>query len=1241
MRTRHRRLLVPLLLVMALFAEVPAAADPAGEANSGDAADGESVDPAWEQARQSGESVEVVSLRDEDSITIANPDGTTTMELYAGPAHAWDPEAAAAVDGTDPGAWVAIDTSLEAGDVGLVPVAAAAEMAFSAGGSAPLASLSTEGVGLAIGWPTALPAPEVDGSVARYRQVLPNADLEVEALATGFKWRLILNRRPTGPLTFDVPLTRMGLTAQQSTSGQLTLSDSRGNTVAVSDPATMWGADIDARTGDPTRSAPVTTTLVNTKKGQVLRVTPDGAFLADPAVTLPITVDPSPSLTASADTFVQTTYANTSQWSSTELRAGTSDGGTLKARSLVKFDVRALVDKTITNADLRLWTTHSWSCTSATVTARRLTSAFSSATVWSGQPAATTTGQGSASYAAGYSPSCPDAWGSIPVDAIVTAWAGGAANNGFQVVASESANSGWKKFNSIEAGTRPPTLSVTYNTSPATPTSLFPASGAKVADLTPALTGTFSDPDGGTGTLNFEVARSSDSVVVASGNKTGVVSGSTGTWSPGTALASQTAHKWRVRANDGTDTSAWTGWQNITPDTTAPGAPSTSSTSHPSTSTWYGLDDVAVAWAGTDPTGVGAYSWIRDTTSTTTPDTTSEGTGTSTTLANLADGTHWFHVRARDGAGNWGTTAHRRLRIDDTAPGAITVSSTSHPDPNLWVANRTISASWTAATDVTSGVAGYAVAVNQTATTTPTGSNLQTTRSASRTVAGDGLWWLHIRPRDNAGNWGPTAHYRFGVDTGSATITRPLEGETVQGDVTLQASSSPSATSATFEVYTGGDPDLAASWKAVGTDPTPDANWRWQVDWNTAQMASSARVWPNGPYRIRVALAYADGSSRKVNGPLITVDDARLGTAPHWTFEDLGEGAQVNLATGNVVITDSDVSLPTGAGTLDVVRTYNSRGTSKLGPLGWGWDLGLPTESGPAMFDELVIVDRDQTDKASAVGLADPTGDITWFLYDQTLTQPTWVVEGGDAGLTLTKPANGRWKLTDLDGTVYDFAIPTDWTIPAGTTADTAYDFVPLTTVTPPGGAGTTTSYAYHPDGRLKSVTDTLSGRRFDLVWAGTGAAARIDKITAAFDANRVAVDYTYDTTNRLTGVTDRTGLSVTYTYQSTSDLVASITPPGLQPVRMTYAPSPTGKLTASERSHVQGGSTQVARTNVTITPAADGTVTTAVRPPLGVAAGNASRDWTYTFDTGSATPPSTHQDNPPRPPRGVQQTSC
>jgi hypothetical protein len=109
------------------------------------------------------------------------------------------------------------------------------------------------------------------------------------------------------------------------------------------------------------------------------------------------------------------------------------------------------------------------------------------------------------------------------------------------------------------------------------------------------------------------------------------------------------------------DSGAWSHTAHVGPfliDTTAPPSPSASSSSHmPGThSTDRTLD---VAWHAEDSaSGVAGYSLAWSPEPSTVPDTLADTAETSMTSAELADGAWWFHVRARDGAGNWGAPSH-------------------------------------------------------------------------------------------------------------------------------------------------------------------------------------------------------------------------------------------------------------------------------------------------------------------------------------------------------------------------------------------------------------------------------------------------------------------------------------------------------------------------------------------------------------------------------------------------------
>jgi len=104
-------------------------------------------------------------------------------------------------------------------------------------------------------------------------------------------------------------------------------------------------------------------------------------------------------------------------------------------------------------------------------------------------------------------------------------------------------------------------------------------------------------------------------------------------------------------------------------DTTPPDAPVVSSFTHPDESKWYSSSDPAFTWtAPSDPSGIAGYSYALDQSSGTTPAEVVDSTGNTASYSDVADGTWYFHVRAQDGAGNWGAASHYQVNIDTMPP---------------------------------------------------------------------------------------------------------------------------------------------------------------------------------------------------------------------------------------------------------------------------------------------------------------------------------------------------------------------------------------------------------------------------------------------------------------------------------------------------------------------------------------------------------------------------------------------
>ncbi|WP_190232876.1 FG-GAP-like repeat-containing protein [Streptomyces avicenniae] len=228
---------------------------------------------AREEARRTGERVEVVALRNATSTTFALPDGSFELTAHAAPIRA-------KVNGE----WENINTDLAESDNGWTPVATSDPVHFSDGGSgvsgaaadsarsatvftrnavysaAPadgravpaadtaytdLVTFTSAGHELTVAWPGPLPEPVVSGPTALYRNVFDGVDLMLTARDSGFSHLLVVHspEAAAGAPLADIPyrLTSPDLTFHLDPVTQVvTAHDPEGAEVAVSPTPYMW-----------------------------------------------------------------------------------------------------------------------------------------------------------------------------------------------------------------------------------------------------------------------------------------------------------------------------------------------------------------------------------------------------------------------------------------------------------------------------------------------------------------------------------------------------------------------------------------------------------------------------------------------------------------------------------------------------------------------------------------------------------------------------------------------------------------------------------------------------------------------------------------------------------------------------------------------------------------------------------------------------------------------------------------
>ncbi|MFI6084202.1 DNRLRE domain-containing protein [Streptomyces sp. NPDC051217] len=568
---------------------------------------------AWAitEAEKTGKKTVVTDETTPTAYTVANPDGTLTTELTAGPERVWKN-----------GTWRKADATLtEAADGSVVAKAHPNGLRLGGkGGRLPkslraaqgdtardLVTLGSGDSQVTLQWKGGLPRPELDGTRARYNNAVPGADVIVEATRTGFEQFVEIAERPTGDYTYTLPVKAKGLKAQANKDGSVTFTDTKTGAERATMPApVMWDATVDERSGEHTNRARVDMKVIDRGAGEVnLVVTPSAAFLADPDTKYPVTVDPSTSaLSNTFDTYVQ--QGETVDWSTdTELDLGnpgtTNANGTPRtARSFITWNTTPIQDALIVDTNLALWNFHSGNtdCLPQSWTIWD-TTAPSTASRWTAQP--TWNAQYHSSTETKGSPDCaaqPDGWINADVDTLVQSWASAKATRGFMGLRAATDDiKAWKRVNSANNTANQPKLSVTYNYRPSDGTDRQAGAPFKsyagvwaVNTTTPILRDTFTDADGDKVNGTFQVYdAATDTPITTPAGEGLLVSAFVDPGKPASVavpagqLQDGRTYKFRTNASDGTHYNLnWSPWTQFVVDTTAPGAPAkVSSTTYP------------------------------------------------------------------------------------------------------------------------------------------------------------------------------------------------------------------------------------------------------------------------------------------------------------------------------------------------------------------------------------------------------------------------------------------------------------------------------------------------------------------------------------------------------------------------------------------------------------------------------------------------------------------------------------
>jgi hypothetical protein len=219
---------------------------------------------------------------------------------------------------------------------------------------------------------------------------------------------------------------------------------------------------------------------------------------------------------------------------------------------------------------------------------------------------------------------------------------------------------------------------------------------------------------------------------------------------------------------------------NVEIDSTPPGNPTTLS-GNPIHGVWSNDPTPVMNWSGaTDASsGVRGYSYLWSTVPDDVPDDVMDTINTTVAPAMPGEGSWYFHVRTLDWAGHWASGAtHQGPFLLDTMPPGNPTSFDSNPSVAHWSNNGVVSVNWSGASDgAGSGIYGYSYEWSTSSSVLPDTIVETTATNTWNDSLSSGFWYLHIRTRDQAGNWSSDAvaygPFYIDVDAPASYATSP------------------------------------------------------------------------------------------------------------------------------------------------------------------------------------------------------------------------------------------------------------------------------------------------------------------------------------------------------------------------------------------------------------------------------------------------------------------------------------
>lgn len=663
-----------------------------------------------------------------------------------------------------------------------------------------------------------------------------------------------------------------------------------------------------------------------------------------------------------------------------------------------------------------------------------------------------------------------------------------------------------------------------------------------------------------------------------------------------------------VRAKDGAGNWGANARFAFKVDATGPAAPAvTADAPHVCNSTTWAADDTpSFTWSVSDISGINGYSYDLNQLESFTLDDSVDTTTANHTSVVRADGTWWFHVKARNGANVWGDTARCKVLIDAGSPAAPVARSTSHRDAATWYSNRTTAFAWEPGAG-TSPVVAYAHdAPDRLTERDPAPDSDGAGETASYTVGGDGTWYFHVRAQNAAEAWGPSANVKVNVD-----VTAPEPPAAVLS-ATHPAGVAVSNDRATVTWTPGSDATSGVAGYSWTFNQDQAAEDNGTKDGDALTLSATSGSLPEGVswFHVKTIDNAGNASADKVYGPIVVDPGGPLGLSPTlpsvaeaasdelglehfypYARHDLGTATgYVHLRTGNVVVQQEDVSIPGQGLNVVVRRTYNAQDPRDLDGLGAGWRLSVTDLEAGLEGVEGAVESLDAGAGLTAANLVSDVGTVVGRVLefvDGDGTTHRFVRQGGPGSrwdappgvsIRVFEDTDGAgvvtaYRLVRPDGVTYRAenlkALPSLTSLPTATWRVTSvtdrnanrltygYDPVTVATVVKPRlvrikhsgtGDAEVVRFSYNPEGLLSAVT-SLPG--YSAPDPASGTTPSWERHTALGYAS-----------GRLTSVTEADHATTAdgkrttgFSYDATTGLLDGVTDALVNTTRLAYSP--------------------------------------------------------------------------------------